>query len=76
MYLIVGVEHMSAWRVARDSIFVDSVVAVSFIKQEILSTFGLFSCVVSYGTHFSAAYVEDFAQASGFKWKVVSPYNP
>ena len=76
-YLIVAVEHMSGWPVARASVAADSSVVVAFLRQEILNTFGIPGCVMSdNGAHFAATYVKEFAEASGFKWKFVSAYNP
>ena len=63
-YLIVAVEHVSGWPVASASASAGSSVVVAFIHQEILNTFGLPRIVMGdNGTHFAAAFVNDFEVA-------------
>lgn len=78
-YLLIAVEHLSGWPVARaiPTQLFNSTGVVQFVKKEIVGPFGVPVCVVSDNdTKFDNAPVKDYAESSGIKWKYISTYNP
>ena len=78
-YLLVGIEHMSKWPVARaipHGLF-DSLGALKFVKEEMILPFGSPKFILSVNfLKFDCKAIEDFATDRKIQWKHIGAYNP
>ena len=78
-YLLIAVEHLSGWPVARalpESHF-NSLGVMTFVDEEIVAPFGSPKCMVSDNDmKFNSHLVRGYAKSVGIQWRFVSAYNP
>ena len=76
-YLLVAVEHLTGWPMARATLSDTADVVETFVKEEILRPFGPPGTIVSDNAKaFTAPVMEDLMNAYGCRWRTVAEYAP
>ena len=76
-YILVGVDYVSKWVEAIPYKHNDHRVVLKFLKENILSRFGMPKAIISDGgTHFCDKPFEALLAKYGVKHKVATPYHP
>ena len=76
-YILVAVEHLTGWPIARATATSTAEEVLKFVKEEIIHCFGLPRVVVSdNATCFTASVLESFMARNGITWKTVLAYAP
>jgi transposase InsO family protein len=77
LYIIVVVDYVSKWIEAIPSRNNDHKTVIKFLKENILSRFGIPRAMISDGgTHFCNKSFESLMKNYGITHKVVTPYHP
>ena len=76
-YILVGVDYVSKWVEAVPYKHNDHIVVLNFLKENILSRFGVPKAIISDEvTHFCNKPFETLLAKYGVKHKVTTPYHP
>ena len=76
-YILVAVEHLTGWAIARATETSTAEEVLRFMKEEIIYCFGLPRVVVSNNaTCFTASVLDSFMARNGITWKTVLAYAP
>jgi hypothetical protein len=77
LYILVVVDYVWKWIEAIPSRNDDHKTVIKFLKENILSQFGILRAMISDGgTHFCNKSFESLMKKYGITHKVVNPYNP
>ena len=77
LYILVGVDYVSKWGEAVPCRAADHRVVLKFLKENILSRFGVPKAIISDGgSHFCNKHFESLLTKYGVKYKVATPYHP
>ena len=76
-YLIVAVEHLSGWPVAKALPTALSRDVSAFVQNRIIDTYTTPRVILSdNGSQFTSAHTQTFARKMGITWKTVAAFNP
>ena len=76
-FLLIAVEHLTGWPIARATAASTADVVLNFVKDEIIYSFGPPTTIVSDNAGcFTAATLANFMRSNGIDWKTVLEYSP
>ena len=76
-YLLIAVEHLTGWPIARALPSAISTGVTSFVEEKICNTYATPKVIVSdNGAQFTSLHVRHFAADREIEWRTVAAYNP